>query len=451
MEGEAGGTVSYGGDRRVPRSNFISWAEAREMQASGLVEFASHSYSLHRGVQANPQGSMTPSAVTWRYDPESGTYFDDSVYLARIRGDLTRSRKQLAAELGHPPRAIVWPFGRYSGPALDIAKSVGFKFALTLEAEAAYTSDVFAIHRYFPTQNPSLGEIVDNLRFAPHRSMQHRVVCLRLDELAAQGNPAAQDEMLGAMIDGVRQLGANTVVVEAFAALPSPRAPLGDVFFQTTMRPMRADLVSRVTWQLRNRAGVEVYARLPIDPAVAAVGRANLPRLYGDMAKYTVTDGIAFETVTQFPNPAIMPDDAGVIRQRRDTLDPATLTERQRVFLEAYRATAAIDPRQRLMLLMHEAKPPPEWADIAVLPPQADAAATTEVVARFRAGGWLTPEASGRLAFSLPANPSLQVETMRAAQRQGATGFALCPQVPPLPPSNALSAAFSAATFPYRP
>jgi len=31
MEGEAGGTVSYGGDRRVPRSNFISWAEAREI------------------------------------------------------------------------------------------------------------------------------------------------------------------------------------------------------------------------------------------------------------------------------------------------------------------------------------------------------------------------------------------------------------------------------------
>ena len=36
------GTVQYG-DKTVPRSNFISWAEAREMQASGLVEFASHS------------------------------------------------------------------------------------------------------------------------------------------------------------------------------------------------------------------------------------------------------------------------------------------------------------------------------------------------------------------------------------------------------------------------
>jgi hypothetical protein len=92
MEGEAGGTVSYGGDRRVLRSNFISWAEAREMQASGLVEFASHSYALHRGVQANPQGSMTPAAVTWRYDPATRHYEDDSQYATRIRADLARSR-----------------------------------------------------------------------------------------------------------------------------------------------------------------------------------------------------------------------------------------------------------------------------------------------------------------------------------------------------------------------
>src|SRR6188508_201156 len=57
MEGAPGSMVSYGGsDRFAPRNNFITWAEAREMQASGLVEFASHSYAMHRGAQANPQG-----------------------------------------------------------------------------------------------------------------------------------------------------------------------------------------------------------------------------------------------------------------------------------------------------------------------------------------------------------------------------------------------------------
>ena len=59
MEDEPDGTVLYG-DRKVPRSNFVSWDEAREMQASGLVEFASHGYDLHRGVQG--QSARQPDA-----------------------------------------------------------------------------------------------------------------------------------------------------------------------------------------------------------------------------------------------------------------------------------------------------------------------------------------------------------------------------------------------------
>ena len=40
-------TVQYG-DRQLGRDDFISWAEARQMQASGLVEFASHSTARRR-------------------------------------------------------------------------------------------------------------------------------------------------------------------------------------------------------------------------------------------------------------------------------------------------------------------------------------------------------------------------------------------------------------------
>ena len=42
----------------------------------------------------------------------------------RIRDDLARSRRQMAGELGRAPRAMVWPYGRYSGPALDIVRQL---------------------------------------------------------------------------------------------------------------------------------------------------------------------------------------------------------------------------------------------------------------------------------------------------------------------------------------
>jgi peptidoglycan/xylan/chitin deacetylase (PgdA/CDA1 family) len=450
MEGEAGGTVSYGGDRRVPRSNFISWAEAREMQASGLVEFASHSYALHRGVQANPQGSMTPTAVTWAYDPATRHYEDDRQYSARIRADLARSRSQLAANLGRAPRAMVWPYGRYTGPGLEVAKQLGFSFSLTLEAEAAYTSDLFAIHRYFPTRNPPLGEIADNLRFDAPRPRTRRIACLRLDAMAAL-DAGAQDEALGHLIEDVRKLGANTVMIHAYAALSSPGAPLGDVFFPTALRPLRADLLSRVSWQMRSRAGVEVYTHLPVDPAAAAVGAARVPALYADMAKYTVTDGITFDLGSMPARPAVVPSLPGEIRARRAALNLSAFTGHDRLLLEAYRATAEIDPRQRLMVSLSAPGPPPEWADIGLLPQSRDVAETAGLARRLRAEGWLRPDAAGRVAFALPAEPRLQVEALRQAQRHGASAFALCPDQPALPPAAALSAAFSAATYPYRP
>jgi poly-beta-1,6-N-acetyl-D-glucosamine N-deacetylase len=450
MEGEAGGTVSYGGDRRVPRSNFISWAEAREMQASGLVEFASHSYALHHGVQANPQGSMTPAAVTWRYDPATRHYEDDREYAARIRADLMRSRALMATNLGRAPRAVVWPYGRYTGPGLEVAKQLGFNFSLTLEAEPAYTSDLFAIHRYFPTGNPRLGEIADNLRFEAPQPRTRRVVCLRLDAMAALG-AAAQEEALGRLIEDVRQLGATTVMIHAYAALPSPDAPLGDVFFPTSLRPLRADLLSRVSWQLRNRAGVIVYTHLPVDSAAAAVGAQHIAALYADMAKYTVTDGITFDLASIPARPAVVPFLPGETRARRGALNLSDFTGHDLLLLKAYRATAEIDPRQRLMVILKAPGPPPEWADFGLLPPTRDVAETADLARRLRAEGWLRPDAAGRITFSLPSEPRLQVEALRAAQRQGAVAFALCPDQPPLPPAPALSAAFSSATYPYRP
>jgi hypothetical protein len=268
--------------------------------------------------------------------------------------------------------------------------------------------------------------------------------------MAAMG-AAAQEEALGHLIEDVRQLGATTVTIHAYAALPSPDAPLGDVFFPTSLRPLRADLLSRVSWQLRGRAGVEVYTHLPVDPAAAAVGAQHVAALYADMAKYTVTDGITFDLESMPARPAVVPSLPGEIRARRAALNLSAFTGHDRLLLEAYRATAEIDPRQRVMVTLNAPGPPPEWADVGLLPPPRDVEETSALAARLRAEGWLRPDAAGRIAFALPAEPRLQVEALRQAQRQGASAFALCPDQPALPPGPALSAAFSAATYPYRP
>jgi peptidoglycan/xylan/chitin deacetylase (PgdA/CDA1 family) len=444
------GKVRYG-DEQAPRTDFVSWDEAREMQASGLVEFGSQSYDLQRGVRSNPQGNMAPAAVTWIFDPRTGRYEDDQAYLARVRADLARSVATMKAQLGRAPRAIAWPYGRYTGPAIRVAGGLGLSFGLSLEGEPAFTSNLGLIPRYAPFRDPQLRDIAPALAFEPGGPRPVRIACVSLEGLAAAGDPAAQDAALGRTVEGLRTLGANTVVIEGAAAPPPGQAALGEVYFPSALRPLRADLLGRATWQIGTRAGADVYLHLPLAPAAAAVGEANVPRLFAEMARYARADGI----VIDLPEPvggtvavANRPED---FRARRAQLDTAQLDHWTALGIAAYRAAVDMNPRLRLMVFMARPDRPPAWADMGLLPPSRSARDVDALARQLRRDGWLKPGTAGRVAVSLPQDPAQQVEAVRLAMRQGVFALALCPNAPPLPPPAALAAEFSAAAYPHRP
>ncbi len=130
LEVAADGVVDYDGTP-VPRSEFVSWDEVREMQRSGLVEIASHSYDLHRGVLANPQGNTQPAAISRVY--QAGQYETDAMYLERLRADLTASRNLITRQTGVAPRVIVWPYGRSNRAAQELAAELGMLVGFVLE------------------------------------------------------------------------------------------------------------------------------------------------------------------------------------------------------------------------------------------------------------------------------------------------------------------------------
>jgi biofilm PGA synthesis lipoprotein PgaB len=458
MDAPMDGSVLYG-DRRVKRTRFLSWPQVKEMMESGLVEVGSHSFGLHTGVLANKQGNSIPAARTWRFDARTGRYETDAQHKARIRADLERARAQLLRETGRLPRALVWPFGRYSGPALEAAREAGFQFALSLEPEPADARRPFAIHRYFPTRDPGLGEIADNLRFLAPLPATTRVACVSLDPLAAAPTRAAQDAVLGHLVEAVRSIGANTVVVDA-APLSGDKEALGPVYFRSSLRPLAADLLSRAVWQIRSRGDADVFVRLPLKATVDAVGETGLARLYADMMRAVPADGIAIEApgaATPQPGQSSTPWAARAERARGAA---AGLDAGQALALKAARTAAVVDPRLRLMLVAPDAAPagPPAFADLFLLPPVGDADASGALARQLRTAGWLHPALAGRVALSIPATDG--GKALRAAQQVGAAGFALCPDAlqptdgsphAPALASAELKAAFSAATFPFKP
>ena len=96
MEVPSGQRVDYG-TSHTSRADFITWAQAREMSQSGLVELVSHSHDLHHGITANPQGNLQPAAITHAWNPAARRYETDSEYSQRVQADLSKSKALIEA------------------------------------------------------------------------------------------------------------------------------------------------------------------------------------------------------------------------------------------------------------------------------------------------------------------------------------------------------------------
>lgn len=309
--------VEYG-DQRVPRRNFMTWDQLREVTASGLVEIASHSYDLHHGVLANPQSNLQPALTSRRYDGKTGRYEEDAAHLARVGDDLRRNRDLLERQLGVRPRVMVWPFGRYHQPAIAIARELGMPVTLTLESGSSRTDDLARIRRYLVPGDLKLADLVWELR-NPDKQDPRRVAHIDLDYVY-DPDPAQQERNLDRLLDRIKDLKINTVFLQAFAD-PDGNGTADALYFPNRHLPMRADLFNRVAWQLKTRAGVNVYAWMPVlgfelgeasltvqaqdvDPAknpgyhrlspFNPEARRLILDIYQDLARYAEFEGVLF-------------------------------------------------------------------------------------------------------------------------------------------------------------
>lgn len=99
-------------------SRYVSFAQMRKMQESGLIDFGSHSYGLHHFRE-----DETPLV-----EPHEGE--DEEAYRQRIRVDLRVSRDLLSLQLDQEINSLAWPFGMTTPSAQEIAQEVGYTLLL---------------------------------------------------------------------------------------------------------------------------------------------------------------------------------------------------------------------------------------------------------------------------------------------------------------------------------
>jgi poly-beta-1,6-N-acetyl-D-glucosamine N-deacetylase len=285
------GPMAFGEKGTVSSASFPSWGQLREMAASGLVEIASHTYDLHHGVPANPQGNVEPAATARFYDAATGSYEGDASWRTRVRADLARNSDAIESGTGRRPRAIVWPYGSYNGALVRMSAELGMTIALTLE-DGVNTPAVplTAVRRTLIEHNPALAEFALEVR-GPIHPEPVRVVQLGLDAVY-NADGALQESNLSAMLDRIQALKPTHVYLRATSDANGDG--IADAaYFPNRHLPLRADLFNRAAWQIATRVDAKVFAVMPLSglrlPPLAVA------EVYEDLARYAGFDGLVFE------------------------------------------------------------------------------------------------------------------------------------------------------------
>jgi len=307
------------------RGDFLAWDQLQEMAASPLVEIASHSFDYHRGLLANPQGNRIQAFIARQWDPGKALYETESERSQRMEDDLRASWQRLEKQLGRSPRCLVWPFGRYNNAAIEVARKVGFRVMFNLDSGANdQRTPLDHLRRTLIAGNPDEVGIEAELHPLPARPFRAMHVDL---DYVYDTNPRQQERNLDVLVERVSRSGANAVFLQAFAD-PEGNGTARALYFPNRHLPMRADLFSRVAWQLHTRTGAAVYAWMPVlsfalpttHPAAAHVVESSHPlpgayrrltpfskearqaiaEIYDDLASHCTFEGLLFHDDATF-------------------------------------------------------------------------------------------------------------------------------------------------------
>lgn len=313
--------VNFGG-LMTPRDRFATWDMVRELSQSPLIEIGSHTWASHYGIPANPQGSREPAIANRFYDKATGRYETDQQFNQRIGDDVRKVTEKITQVTGKAPRAWVWPYGAASGTSLAIARQQGYQLAFTLEDGLGNVQDLGNIPRLLIAGNPSLKAFASTVSQVQERDPV-RVMHVDLDYVY-DPDPAQQTQNINRLIQRVYDMKISHVFLQAFAD-PQGDGRITALYFPNRRLPVRADLFNFVAWQLQTRAGVKVFAWMPVlsfdlDPSLPRMQRRDrqtgqlreatepyirlspwdpqvrqqVTDIYEDLARYASFNGILF-------------------------------------------------------------------------------------------------------------------------------------------------------------
>ena len=247
-------------DKMLDRSVFATWSQVKEMEQSGLVEVASHTHNLHNGINANPSGGQLPAVIAPEY--KNGKYETEDAYKNRLKSDFARTVQTLVNRIGKKPRVMVWPYGQFNDVAVQLARQAGMPHYFSLGEKIINKVGDKHIGRLLLNAETDLNTVKNYLDGIDESKQIQRVLHIDLDYVY-DADKAQQAKNLDKLIDRIYRYGVTTVYLQAFSD-PDGDGVADALYFPNKYLPVRDDIFGRIAWQLQTRAGVQVYAWMPV-------------------------------------------------------------------------------------------------------------------------------------------------------------------------------------------
>lgn len=304
----------------VELHNMATWEQLRDMEMSGLVTVVSHTDSLHVQRVINPQGGKGSCIENRLY--LNNRYETDDEYFQRIGNDLHRVQELFKEKLGHGALAVVWPYGRYSGRAVDIALQKGFEGTFLLDGgiNKGTKDDLKYAKRIIIYDNPDVTELKEILRTNDSVMDEFMLAQIDLDKIYD-----TRSEILADNVNNlINRLHENKVKVVALQAFADDKGDgnVTQVYFANSVVPVKDDVFNFVSNQL-SQSGIKVFAWMPTlainnlinnnrtNLVVAEPennlgwyervspfdkdAEAKLKKIYKELSEYSNFDGILFQ------------------------------------------------------------------------------------------------------------------------------------------------------------
>lgn len=288
MTTPAGEQVTYGNEL-VAREQFLSWEQIQDLAQSPLVEIASHSFDLHKGLLADSAGDVLPAVIAHEYSPEGDTYEGDTGMFERILLDLKKNNELIQEKTGVTPRVMVWPFGRYNDLAIKAAGKAGMDITLTLDPVAASSDRLDAVARKYPTLNPETGTFQYSF-FERNRPPLRRFI--QVDALKLIEENENDEKSFGGFLERVKTLAPGRVYFEPVVRIDNTLNAL----FQNKIIPVIQDRLMRLSWHTDRRAATEVHLILS-DELFSRIEGSDYKTFFSDMGKSAPCSGLLLADV----------------------------------------------------------------------------------------------------------------------------------------------------------